>query len=97
MSSGSSGGSYKNNGSYTYTPIKETTQKKTTSTTEGWKKGLADLGLVLVYSSTLIEDLRLANAIYEDNGKLKWANGWNASNFRQKLSEKSNVPSWWGV
>ena len=91
-SGGSSGGSSSSGGSGSSGTA--TTKTTTTTTTPDWKKGLTDLGLGLVYDSSLITDLRLANAIYEDNGTLKWANGWNANNFRAKLNEKPNT--WWG-
>ena len=54
---------------------------------KSWIRGLNDLGLaVWAYDSDIIGELANAGAIYEENGKLKWADGWNALNFRQKLS-----------
>ena len=59
------------------------TQAKADAT---WTSGLADLGLGFVYSPDLLVDLEEAGGIYEDNGKLKWADGWNAQNFESKLA-----------
>lgn len=52
-----------------------------------WTKGLTDLGLGLVYSPNLLVELAEMGAIYEANGTLKWANGWNAQNFQEKMSK----------
>lgn len=52
-----------------------------------WTKGLTDLGLGLVYSPNLLVELAEIGAIYELNGTLKWADGWNAQNFQEKMSK----------
>ena len=31
-----------------------------------------------------------AGAIYEENGMLKWNDGWNAQNYQRKLAERPN-------
>ena len=56
-------------------------------TDSAWTKGLTDLGLGLVYSPNLLVELAEMGAIYEDGGTLKWASGWNAQNFQEKMSK----------
>ena len=60
---------------------------KTGSGTESEEETTGDLGLGLIYSPDLIVQLAEAGGIYEENGKLYWADGWNKDNFQDKLSE----------
>ncbi len=50
--------------------------------------GLIDLGLGLVYDTNLINELAKAGGIYEKDGKLKWSDGWNKDNYRERLQIK---------
>lgn len=57
-----------------------------------WQKGVSDLGLGLATGAQLLVQLDEAGAIYEDNGTLKWNEGWNVNNYQQKLNAiKSNT------
>ena len=80
------------------TQTQQQTPKETqTTTTESrdWKDGLTDLGLGSIYSPSLIADLNAAGGIYEANGKLHWTNGWDASNYRQKLTQTPKINTYW--
>lgn len=52
------------------------------------QKGLTDLGLGLVYDPSVIVELADAGAIYEQDGKLVWSQGWDAKNFQKKLRSR---------
>ncbi len=51
-----------------------------------WQKGMEDLGLGYVYKPDHLLRLDEAGAIYEREGKLYWAAGWNAQNYKSKLN-----------
>ena len=55
-----------------------------------WTKGISDLGLPMVLSADILVELDEAGAIYEENGMLKWNDGWNAQNYQRKLAERPN-------
>lgn len=56
--------------------------------TKGNGDGLSGLGLdPNVYSQGLLEKLKKAGAIHEENGVVKWSDGWSAENYEQKLEE----------
>lgn len=73
----------------TYTPTVDEPQE---TNNPSWVAGLDDLGLGYIYDPELLVDLEEAGAIKAVNGKLVWADGWNAQNFRQKLIEKPKNP-----
>lgn len=59
-----------------------------------WMQGLTDLGLGSIYSPNLLVELDEAGAIYEANGKLKWASGWSKDNYAGKLAKvKAGLPT----
>lgn len=78
-------GSKSNGNNPTYDPDKKKTQE---TNNPSWVAGLDDLGLGYIYDPELLVDLEEAGAIKAVNGKLVWADGWNAQNFQQKLIEK---------
>ena len=51
-----------------------------------WKQGLTDLGLGSIFSADLLVDLEEAGAIYEEDGKLEWSDGWNKDNYMTRLN-----------
>ena len=56
------------------------------SVPDALRKAADDLGLGLAYSPLLISNLDAAGGIYEENGQVKWSDGWNATNYRDKLN-----------
>ena len=90
LSGSSSGGSSKSGGSSGSSSSSGGSGSSGTATTKttndnSWQTGLTQLGLGSVYSPSLLVDLNKAGAITESNGKLKWTNGWSASNYEDKL------------
>ncbi len=56
-----------------------------------WVNGMKDLGLGLAYDPILLTELEEAGAIYEANGHLYWADGWNAQNYIKKMSKSKTL------
>ena len=50
-----------------------------------WKDGLDDLGLSTITGPNILVELENARAIYEEDGKLVWADGWDNQNYLPKL------------
>ena len=60
--------------------------------------GLDDLGLGYVYDPSVVAQLARAGGVYEgEDGKLHWAEGWNANNFQAKLANAKVTTQPWKV
>lgn len=82
--SGGSGGSGGGGGNPSTTPTQEPESKSEAS----WTGIAYDLGLPTITSQNVIVDLYNAGAIQEGtDGNVYWTNGWNANNYKDKLSQ----------
>lgn len=96
--SGGSGGRRSGGGGGGDDDTTTTTTTKNTTQMSQITSGLDDLGLGYVYDPSVVAQLARAGGVYEgEDGKLHWAEGWNANNFQAKLANAKVTTQPWKV